>query len=360
MAKMAQMGKRNFCHDPFNTIASIAVLIAGFGSEDVKLLFEAYKLNTAFKTPKECLQAFKETDVSDIYTAVVIYLVSKKFTVSKKFHELLEYYRYAYLGEDVDFEKDAKREEKEIERFIDEIVDDSINKEFFKLFVLKPEYDLVYMSVSAYLASLQLSEKSHKYVHSVFYNHGDEKVTIRMKNIKCEMKFASFIEYTVVDINMESDEHILFIRPNSEHGLERMLAYIDYKMINETLNTLELKMVDFMHPIINVTSTRTVNSYIQDQDFSHLFSRNASLSNLVDSNEIYVSEVYQFTTVQLNSSAIASNKLYNEYENDNTDTDLKTFHLNHPFLYFIFSNNDNILLYSGYVNQIADINNFEE
>ncbi|RWS26677.1 putative serpin-like protein [Leptotrombidium deliense] len=348
----------NPTHDALNVLAGTACMIRRLDEQDGKKIFKSFRYNTSFNDINEVEDTFNNTDLTKLYEQKNILLLSNKLNASDKFCEYLRNYKYADFRENVDFDKESKMNETELKEYIKKETKHTVDKGFSKFMKFNSSDQLVYLSSSRLNETFKIKFDRNNTKNGTFYNNGVEKRKIKFMNHKAEYKHYEDEQLCAVDIPYVSGNHLLVIVPKKKTGYKECIESMTLEKVMHILNNLKVKLVALKLPHFQTISAKNLNTFESENLYAQLLSSNASLTDVAEDQKVQMSQIHTMTSFKVDEEgtkvAIAVKRVHLKQKEVIALGNLEEVKCsaNRPFIYYVLSMRANIVIFTGYVNNL--------
>lgn len=182
-----------------------------------------------------------------------------------------------------------------------------------------------------------------------FYNNENEKVLIDYMFQSNEFNFAIIneLEASALELKYENTSlSFVIVLPNRLNGLSTLEDRLKKFDLSNIDKLFQYDSFDIFIPRFKIEYEIELNKVLKNVGINTIFSKNANLKGLIESNEtLTVSNVVQKTFIDINESgAEAAASTYIDFMFRSLSP---RFEVNHPFMFYIHEPSTNTILFIG-------------
>ncbi|RWS26439.1 hypothetical protein B4U80_12975 [Leptotrombidium deliense] len=334
---MGASNETNPVHAALNGLSASLVIAKSLNQTKKVEVFENCGLSKSFTNTTSALTTLTRTKLDLCYSAINILVIADNFNVKDEYWLFLQRYKYAQVKKS-NLKSNLSDETAQIRDQLKNATNNTIDKEIESFVKLSDSYQFVYLSASSFSEKFEIEFDINKTANGTFYND-DTNVTFTaiMKNI-AQYKHYSDEKLSAVQLQLESGNHLLIMRPNKTIGYKKLLDNLTSEWVLNVINKLEMKVVKLKLPRFKSLTESRIKKAIPGVH------KNETLRNVTDSGNIKFSDAFVVNYIEVNEEGVKPAE-YNQNE-----PKIK-FYIHRPFLYFIFSK-ENIVLFAGIVNRL--------
>ncbi|RWS23729.1 hypothetical protein B4U80_13329 [Leptotrombidium deliense] len=344
-------------HDPLNILMIVDVGLNAYSESAAETLYETSRLNKAFKTRREAMDAIETVNVDHLLNqSKSISVLSKEYDMKSIFKNYISNYNYHtfYVGVDFNDPNELEKNENYLKEEFEQINskfnhgNHEFNTDFIKL---KPGNKLNVYTASHYEQTFLHPFQQEKTKPGIFYNDGMYKVKVSMMHQIVVLNYTTNTLFKLIIMPYKNKDFMVLILPHKKKDYRMLLDNMTYEQFSEAIKQVKPTNVQLSMPKFTTTSIRDMDVLPKTSAYHYLFNTNDLLKNAFDN--VYISSLKHVAVVTFAETGTKIDVGSHTGRGKKSDLPSAAFNVNYPFLYFIQSGSEPCMsLYSGYVNYI--------
>uniref|UniRef100_A0A1E1XIN3 Putative serine proteinase inhibitor n=1 Tax=Amblyomma aureolatum TaxID=187763 RepID=A0A1E1XIN3_9ACAR len=319
--------------------------LADAGLVDRNAVLSAYKSLTEVKSPNATL---------DIASAV---LIKQSATILDQYKCDASWYFQAQVRS-VDFLRDGSKVAAEINEWVSNKTNGKIPR---LLRGALPVDTALYLINAVYFKGTWLTTFQASATRSMsFYNHGTDEVKVPTMSVHRTFSYAYLqeIRASALAIPYAGDRFsMIIVLPSSRTGLSSLEALLTVEVVEKLANDLVSQDVILLLPKFKLETDYDLVASLRKLGLESAFGNNADFSGISTANDLMVSDVKHRAMVEVNeegtvAAAVTSVRVVPNHRARSHPRPPMTFHVEHPFLFFIWDSVDKRAMFMGAVTKL--------
>ncbi|KAH0620398.1 hypothetical protein JD844_020806 [Phrynosoma platyrhinos] len=178
-------------------------------------------------------------------------------------------------------------------------------------------------------------------------NYRSVQVPMMFKTERVASTFDKNLQCVVLKLPYKGSAHMLIVMPEEEADFMDLEDHLTIELVESWLKTMEIRKMDIYFPKFKLDQSYQIEELLQDMGIKDLFSFKADLSHLTDQRYMKISKVLQRAVIEVDekgteAAAISGSEII-AYSLP------PTVRVNRPFLFMIYEETSNALLFVGRV-----------
>ncbi|CAL1301183.1 unnamed protein product [Larinioides sclopetarius] len=356
--KLLAKENTNVFFSPFSISTALAMLFCGTEdetAEEMRKVLGYEVANIKDEELKLCFQKLLEALDSNQESYTLNYantvLSHKEFSVKEEYKSLLEAF-FKALFQETDFINESEKAVKLVNEWVNEKTNNMIPK---LLDSLDPSTVMIILN-AVYFKGLWLHPFDERSTFlQYFYNKGDkeEYKQIDMMHLKEKFPYVEKESYKALELPYKGDDiSMLILLPNSIDGLSELENSLSSTFIQDIKQSMLKRKVEVALPKFKLEYSKSLKEKFQSLGLNRVFNRGAHLNGINDSGELLVSEIIHKAVLVVNeegSEAAAVTAVMVMMCALAFDPE---FIVDHPFMFVIYNNKNNLILFMGRVDEL--------
>lgn len=211
----------------------------------------------------------------------------------------------------------------------------------------------------------QFDETKTQHDYSFRLSNGQTSL-VKMMRLEGLFSYCSYDQFklTAIKISYNSSLFMLILLPNEFTSLDHLICSLKSNHLQAILAQMQIQKIQLCLPRFKIVSKHQLVPHLQILNIRSVFNPlEADMTGIVSnkaidsSNRLYVSEVIQMAAIEVNeqgTEAMAITKCVGRVKR--SCEDVPEFICDHPFLFFILTNDNQKILFSGIVHDPSTIN----
>uniref|UniRef100_A0A224XF17 Putative Protease inhibitor n=1 Tax=Megacormus gertschi TaxID=1843536 RepID=A0A224XF17_9SCOR len=190
-----------------------------------------------------------------------------------------------------------------------------------------------------------------------FYNDGVDSVSVQMMASKNRFHYGEFKRYGVQALKMPykgEDVSMVVLLPFDAKRLSKVEQELTSSELNDIISSMETETVFVNIPKFKLEDSKELQKNLTSLGMESAFTNGANLRGIAKEGNLKVSKIIHKAVVEVNEegseAAGATAILIIPYSS--ASITMKTFYVNHPFLFFIRDDRTGMILFYGRVNKL--------
>ncbi|XP_042310745.1 protein Z-dependent protease inhibitor [Sceloporus undulatus] len=178
-------------------------------------------------------------------------------------------------------------------------------------------------------------------------NYRSVQVPMMFKTERVASTFDKNLQCVVLKLPYKGSAHMLIVMPEEEADFMDLEDHLTIELVESWLKAMEIRKMDIYFPKFKLDQSYHIEELLQDMGIKDLFSYKADLSHLTDQRYVKISQVLQRAVIEVDekgteAAAISGSEII-AYSLPST------VRVNRPFLFMIYEETSNALLFMGRV-----------
>ena len=182
-------------------------------------------------------------------------------------------------------------------------------------------------------------------------NQFAEEIWMEASRTRLRYAFDKYLNASTIEMPFKDSMITLVIMiPNDKNGLDTLLTKLNAQMLNDVINSLEIRRITIKLPKIDIeNSFSNLSMALANLGLSDLFRPGHSqLTNISDFKWLYVSNILHKTHLNIKESSVNNQQIIASKQRSKQDeTDVINIELNKPFLFFIIDSVSGLIMSMG-------------
>lgn len=143
------------------------------------------------------------------------------------------------------------------------------------------------------------------------------------------------------------------LMPNENVSIEKYVNSLNYEKFYGLIDSIDaVKRCNAYLPGFSVQASMNITSALKNMGINTVFSKDAILSNMTQTENVYLNEVVQGIDLTINDKGISSTEIADKTTSSAVLDNDTTVKVNRPFVFAVIDNESNIPIYLGVVENI--------
>ncbi|GBO04103.1 putative serpin-like protein TK1782 [Araneus ventricosus] len=356
--KLLAKENTNVFFSPFSISTALAMLFCGAENETAEEMRKVLGYEVANIKDEElklCFQKLLDALDSNQESYTLNYantvLSHKEFSVKEEYKSLLEDF-FKALFQETDFINENEKAVKLVNEWVNEKTNNMIPK---LLDSLDPSTVMIILN-AVYFKGLWLHPFDEKSTFlQYFYNKGDEEELkqVDMMHLKEKFPYVEKESYKALQLPYKGDDiSMLILLPNSKDGLSELENSLSSTFIQDIKQSMRERKVEVALPKFKLEYSKSLKEKFQSLGLNQVFNVGAHLNGINDSGNLLVSEIIHKAVLVVNEEGSEAAAVTAVMVMMCALTFDPEFIVDHPFMFVIYNNKNNLILFMGRVDEL--------
>ncbi|KII73645.1 Ovalbumin [Thelohanellus kitauei] len=144
------------------------------------------------------------------------------------------------------------------------------------------------------------------------------------------------------------DLYAAIVLPNYDETLEYFLPFLNFDKFKDFFETSNIEMIDLLLPKFQISFQQDFVKALKSLGVSDIFNNDSSDFGRMNKRSVNIGNIIQVTHLSVNEMGVNTNSEIESFKG--SDEISNQFHVDHPFLFLIYSNEDKIVHFGAMVN----------
>ncbi|XP_073988226.1 uncharacterized protein isoform X2 [Rhodnius prolixus] len=194
----------------------------------------------------------------------------------------------------------------------------------------------------------------------IFYKSENEKKQVQVIHSEGEFEYGLIPDLDAIAIELPYQGgrySLLLLVPNSRSGLKKLTANLKKDSLKDIKKYLSKNTVEVCIPKFKFYSITRPKNALTQNGVTDLFNDAADLSGITGSKGLYLNDLVQLVTLEVDENSGSYNFLTTTDAAETRSAAVK-FTADQPFLFFLRDRIDNFIVVAGKLQDPADVNHF--